>query len=73
MHIYVYGLFVVGPIACLAYHKSIHYAMCQPLCPDFTVNNNIQYIVLTSNELQRHSPNLLAHSMANISGKMVLM
>ena len=46
-------------IACLAYHTAIKFALYQPLYHEFIV------IVSTSNELQPHLRNLLAHSMAN--------
>ena len=57
---YIYLRLLFG-IACLAYHTAITFALYQPLYPEFIV------IVSTSNELQPHLCNLLAHSMANIN------
>ena len=57
---YIYLRLLFG-IACLAYHTAIKFALYQPLYPEFIV------IVSTSNELQPHLCNLLAHSMANIT------
>ena len=59
---YIYLRLLFG-IACLAYHTAINLP-----CTNFYSLNSL-LIVSTSNELQPHLCNLLAHSMANINDK----